>query len=113
MKCVYPMPDPTHFSPNSPAGQAPMPDRRQHAHAHSASPKVLSTSTALSTSSAEGLRDPVKPRLVPLAGRTAGRSVLRKEPPLYVRATSRVALTFFLVTNDQGLISISHFSNQS
>jgi len=41
------MPEPTHFSPNSPAGQAPTPDRRRHAH--SASPKVLSK--------VEGLRD--------------------------------------------------------
>jgi len=31
------MPDPTHVSPNSLAGQAPMPDRRLHAH--SASPE--------------------------------------------------------------------------
>ena len=29
------VPDPTHFSPNSPAGQAPMPDHRRHAHSAS------------------------------------------------------------------------------
>jgi len=35
------MPDPTHFSPNSPAGQAPTLDCRRHAH--SASPGAAST----------------------------------------------------------------------
>ena len=53
------MPDPTHFSPNSPAGQAPTPDRRRHAH--SASLKVLSPSTSLGTfGEVEGLRDPIQ-----------------------------------------------------
>jgi len=66
------IPDPTHFSPNSPAGQAPMPDRRRHAH--SASPKVLSPSTALRTSFVEGLRDPIQSSPVKLDERLDERS---------------------------------------
>ena len=54
------MPDLKHFSPNSPAGQAPTPDHRRHAH--SASPKVLSTSTVLRLRPERSRRDKLRRR---------------------------------------------------